>query len=164
MRDYLSIANKIEILSLKNSDWITGMPLIIIGGIFVIVFVILGVSSTTEIDFRNKLKRITFSLIFLVLGGILELLGGLKLYSHQDYNNPKINEFLKKEGLENLNIEKFLSNVKKVKKYDEPIPDKFKHCSRYGCTYDTEGYQNAILNDFYNDNNKKEELFKQLEK
>lgn len=51
MRDYLSIANKIEILSLKNSDWITGMPLIIIGGIFVIVFVILGVSSTTEIDF-----------------------------------------------------------------------------------------------------------------
>lgn len=164
MRDYLSIANKIEILSFKNSDRIIGMPLIIIGGIFVIVFVILGVSSITEIDFRDKLKRIAFSSIFLILGGILELIGGTKLYSHQDYNNPKVHEFLKEEGLENLNVEKFLSNVQKVKNYDGIIPVQFKSCTRYGCTYDTKGYQNTILNDFYNGNDKKEELFKQLEK
>lgn len=164
MKDYLSIANKIEILSLKNSDWITGMPLIIIGGIFVVIFIILGISSITEIDFRDKLKHIAFSLIFLVLGGILELLGGIKLYSHQDYNNTEIHEFLKKEGLENLNVKKFLSNIEKVKKYNGIIPVKFKSCTRYGCTYDTEGYQNTILNDFYNGNDKKEELFNMLGK
>lgn len=52
----------------------------------------------------------------------------------------------------------------KVKKYDGVIPAKFKSCSRYGCTYDTRSYQNVILNDFYNGNNKKEELFNQLKK
>lgn len=41
MRDYLTIAEKIEDLSLKTSDKVMGMPLIIIGGIFFDCFCLL---------------------------------------------------------------------------------------------------------------------------
>ena len=164
MRDYLTIAEKIEDLSLKTSDEVIGMPLIITGGILLIIFVYFGISAINEIGFWDKTKRIAFSSIFLILGSLLGGFGTIKIYSHQDYNNSKVKEFLRKEGLEDLNVEKFLSNVVKVKKYDGVIPVKFKSCTRYGCTYDTRSYQNVILNDFYNGDNKKEELFNQLEK
>lgn len=78
------------------------MPLIIIGGILLIVFVWFGVSTINEIGFLDKAKRIAFSLTFLVLGGILGGLGITKIYSHQDYSNQKVQEFLRKEGLEEL--------------------------------------------------------------
>lgn len=99
MRDYLTIAEKIEDLSLKTSDEVIGMPLIIAGGIFLIIFVYFGISAINEIDFWDKTKRIAFSLTFLVLGGILGGLGITKIYSHQDYSNQKVQEFLRKEGL-----------------------------------------------------------------
>ena len=111
MRDYFTIAEKIEDLSLKTSDEVIGMPLIIIGGILLIIFVYFGISAINEIGFWDKTKRIAFSSIFLILGSLLGGFGRIKIYSHQDYNNSKVKEFLRKEGLEDLNIEKFLSNV-----------------------------------------------------
>lgn len=75
---------------------------------FLIVFVCFGVSTINEIGFWDKAKRIAFSLIFLVAGGMIGGLGVTKIYSHQDYNNQKVQKFLRKERLENLNLKKIL--------------------------------------------------------
>ena len=170
MKDYLTIAEKIEDLSLKTSDKIIGMPLIIIGGILLIVFVYFGISSINEIGFWDKTKRISFSLIFLVIGGILVGFGVKKIYSHQDYSNPKVQEFLRKEDLENLNLEKFFNNISKVKQFGKnKIPDKYVKCrkiTRYGesCNKEYESYYNDLLNNYYNNQEIPKELFNQLEK
>lgn len=170
MRDYLTIAEKIEDLSLKTSDKIIGMPLMIIGGILLIVFVYFGVSAINEIGFWDKVKRIAFSLIFLVLGGILGGFGVTKIYSHQNYNNQKVQEFLRKEGLESMNLKKFFNNISKVKQFGKnKIPDKYIKCrqiTRYkkGCNSDYESYYNDLLNNYYNNQEIPKELFEQLEK
>lgn len=170
MRDYLTIAEKVEGLSLKTSDKIIGMPLIIIGGILLIVFVCFGISAINEIGFWDKAKRIAFSLTFLVLGGILGGLGITKIYSHQDYSNQKVQEFLRKERLESLNLKKFFNNISKVKQFGKnKIPDKYVKCrkiTRYkkSCNSDYESYYNDLLNNYYNNQEIPKELFNQLEK
>ena len=170
MKDYLTIAEKIEDLSLKTSDKIIGMPLIIVGGILLIVFVCFGVSAINEIGFWDKTKRIAFSSIFLILGSLLGGFGTIKIYSHQDYNNSKVKEFLRKEGLENLNLKKFFSNISKVKQFGKnKIPDKYVKCrkiTRYkkSCNSDYESYYNDLLNNYYNNQEIPKELFNQLEK
>jgi len=74
-------------------------------------------------------------------------------------------EYMKKEGLENVDPVKLLTNIKKIENFNGVIPVKFKKTTRYGSHYDKNSYYNCLLNDYYNGTtNQKEELFKSLEK
>ena len=70
---------------------------------------------------------------------------------------------MKKSGIKETDPEKFIRNVKKVKKFDGVIPEKFIHYGRYGRSTDYDAYHNALLNDYYNNVDNREKLFESLE-
>lgn len=83
----------------------------------------------------------------------------------RNFYNKKVMEYMKKEGLENVDPVKLLTNIKKIENFNGVIPVKFKKTTRYGSHYDKNSYYNCLLNDYYNGTtNQKEELFKSLEK
>lgn len=165
MKDYLVIGNTINLLSIKTEYHILSIILFIICGLIFLFSIQVGIEASMEYTWSDKFKKsIPFFLIFIV-GGLFLFSGLYVREIDRNYYNKKVMEYMKKEGLENVDPVKLLTNIQKVENFNGVIPVKFKKTTRYGSYYDKNSYYNYLLNDYYNGTtNQKEELFKSLEK
>lgn len=155
MKDYLVIGNTINLLSIKTEYHILSLIFFIICGLIFLFSIPVGIEASMEYTWSDKFKKSkSFFLIFIV-GGLFLFSGIYVREIDRNYYNKKVMEYMKKEGLENIDPVKLLTNIQKVENFNGVIPVKFNKNS----------YYNYLLNDYYNGiTNQKEELFKSLEK
>lgn len=164
MKNYILIANNVNILATTTNGKIVGILLLIIGFIIVLngYYNLIKAWEFQE-SFFKKLSILFFSLFIMLIGTVFGGLGTLELVLNKNFKSKKVIEYMKKEGLSNIDPEKLIINVEKVKKFKGIIPITFRHCSR-SCYYDYNAYYNELLNNYYNNIKQEEILYQQLEK
>lgn len=164
MKNYILIANNIEELATTTIGKIIGIPFIVIG-VAIIVISIFYLKKCLDPDEKFKKRIMILFLLFLVviIGFLFGAFGNMQMANRKNYKSKKVVEYMKKEGIENIDPEKLVLNVRKIKQFQGVIPIKFQHCSR-SCYYDDNAYYNELLNNYYNDIHAEELLYNQLEK
>ena len=70
----------------------------------------------------------------------------------RNFYNKNVIEYMKQEELEDVDPVKLLENIRKVQNFNGVVSE------------NKNSYYNYLLNEYYIENNSKEELFKNLEK
>lgn len=164
MKNYILIANNVNNLATTTTGKIIGIPLLTIG----IIIVLIGLYNLIKVwefqeSFFKKLSILFFSLFIMLIGTVFGGLGTLKISVNKNFKSKKVIDYMEKEGVSNIDPEKLIVNVEKVKKFNGIIPITFRHCSR-SCYYDYNAYYNELLNNYYNNIKQEEILYQQLEK
>ena len=164
MKNYILIANNVNNLATTTTGKIIGIPLLTIG----IIIVLIGLYNLITIwefqeSFLKKLSILFFSLVIMLIGSVFGGLGTLKISVNKNFKSKKVIDYMEKEGVSNIDPEKLIVNVEKVKNFNGIIPITFRHCSR-SCYYDYNAYYNELLNNYYNNIKQEEILYQQKEK
>lgn len=152
MKNYLKIGHTINLLSMKAEYRALSLILFIICGLIFLSSIPVGIDALTEYFWSDKIKKsISFFKIIIVSG--LFLLSGIYIRKiDRNFYNKSVIEYMKREELENVDPVKLLENIKKVQNFNGVVSE------------NKNSYYNYLLNEYYNGNNSKEELFKNLEK
>ena len=152
MKDYLKIGHTINLLSMKVEYRALSLILFIVCGLIFLFSIPVGIEATMEYTWSDKFKKsISFFKIIIVSG--LFLLSGIYIRKiDRNFYNKNVIEYMKQEELEDVDPVKLLENIKKVQNFNGVVPE------------NKNSYYNYLLNKYYNGNNSKEELFKNLEK
>ena len=152
MKDYLKIGHTINLLSMKAEYRALSLILFIVSGLIFLFSIPVGIEATMEYTWSDKFKKsISFFKIIIVSG--LFLLSGIYIRKiDRNFYNKNVIEYMKQEELEDVDPVKLLENIRKVQNFNGVVSE------------NKNSYYNYLLNEYYNGNNSKEELFKNLEK
>ena len=152
MKDYLKIGHTINLLSMKAEYRALSLILFIVCGLIFLFSIPVGIEATMDYTWSDKFKKsISFFKIIIVSG--LFLLSGIYIRKiDRNFYNKNVIEYMKQEELEDVDPVKLLENIRKVQNFNGVVSE------------NKNSYYNYLLNEYYNGNNSKEELFKNLEK
>lgn len=162
MINYIEIAGEIESLAVDKGVFFF---CILIGaiGILILLYGLHFFCIDLNDDLIDKIKSLFLGTVILFISGLVFGFCLFKIETSKNYHKKEVVEYMKKKGIKEIDPEKFIRNVNKVKKFDGVIPEKFYHYTRYGRIVDRDSYYNALLNDYYNNVDNKEKLFESLE-
>lgn len=162
MINYIEIAREIENLAVDKGVFFFCILIGIIG-VLIFFFGFHFFLIDLDDDLLDKIKSLFLGIVFFFISGIVFGFCWFKIETSKNYHKKEVIEYMKKSGIKETDPEKFIRNVNKVKKFDGVIPEKFIHYGRYGQTVDRDSYYNALLNDYYNNVDNREQLFESLE-